>query len=341
MKKIPQIAEYIWLSPGGLLRGKTRILQTPVMKPQDLPLWNFDGSSTRQAAGKFSDVTLKPVRVYSDPFRSKDDIIVLCECFDDGKLEKTNSFNTRSKLVKAVEGKEDLEMWTGIEQEYTLFDTKTRLPHLWKEHQNPGIGPQGPYYCGVGGDRAFGREIVEIHMNHCLSMGIAFGGINAEVMASQWEFQVGTGELLKIADDLITARYVLERITEKYGVYVNYHPRPHPGDWNGSGGHVNFSTKKMRAEGGLEEIKKAIKKLGLTHVTDLDNYGEHNHERLTGKHETASMHSFSWGVGDRGASIRINKAVAEQGKGYFEDRRPASNLDPYLVLSSIVNSIFH
>lgn len=340
MQKNIQIAEYIWISAQGRLRSKTRIFQKPLNNVKEVPLWNFDGSSTGQAEGKFSDVTLMPVRMYSDPFRNGPHVMILCECYEDSALTEPNQYNTRHLLREVLKGKDNYEMLSGIEQEYVLFDTKTKAPYMWKDHQDPGIGAQGPYYCSVGGDRCFGRQIVEEHMNLCLKMGLNFGGLNGEVMASQWEFQIGTAEPLLVADDLWVARYVLERVTEHYGVYINYHPKPHLGDWNGSGGHVNFSTKQMRQEGGLAEIKKVMDKLKASHIEDLEAYGEDNHKRLTGHHETASMTHFSWGVGDRGSSVRINRHVADLGKGYFEDRRPASNLDPYLVLSKIVKSVF-
>ena len=340
MNKSVQIAEYIWVSAKGIMRSKTKVFDHHLKDISEIPQWNFDGSSTGQAHGKFSDITLKPVRLYQDPFRNPNDLFVLCETYDDSKCEKPNVADTRNLLRKALIGKEHLEMMTGIEQEYVLFDAKTKLPYMWKEHQDPGSGPQGPYYCGVGGHRIFGRDIIEDHMKLCLKSNLSYAGANAEVMASQWEFQIGTGELLKMADDLWIARYILERITEKYGCYVNYHPKPHFGDWNGSGGHVNFSTKEMREKGGLDIIKNAIKKLEHSHFNDIHAFGEDNHLRLTGKHETQSMKVFTWGVADRGASIRINKHVADNEKGYFEDRRPASNLDPYLVLATIVNSIF-
>lgn len=341
MKNFPQIAEYVWLSNKGIIRSKTKILPEAIKQVTDLPIWNFDGSSTEQASGHFSDVTLKPVRIYKDPFRKQNHILVLCECFNDLAKNEINSKNTRALLRQSLEGKENEEIYAGIEQEYVLYDTKTKLPYKWDSHQEPGAGPQGPYYCAIGGNKIYGREIVEEHMMKCLEADLLFHGINAEVMPSQWEFQIGTGDALKVADDLWVGRYVLERITENYGAYVNYHPKPHIGDWNGSGGHVNFSSKKMREEGGLKEIERAIHKLEKRHKHDINLYGEENNKRLTGLYETQSINKFSWGIGDRGSSIRINKSVAEKGKGYFEDRRPASNLDPYVVLSAIINSIYH
>lgn len=341
MVKLPQIVEYVWVSAGGVLRSKARIFEKAITDVKDMPLWTFDGSSTGQAIGRFSDVILKPARVYPDPFRKHHHVMVLCECYNDSKLTEANAHNTRKRLTDAMDGFHKEDMLAGIEQEYVFYDAKTRLPFGWKEHQDPGAGPQGPYYCGAGGDKVFGRHMAEEHMDLCLQMGIKIGGINAEVMASQWEFQIGTAEPLTVADDLWMARYVLERVTERHHAFVNYHPKPHLGDWNGSGGHVNFSTRSMRTEGGLKAIEEAIKRLEKTHKEHLEVYGDYNHMRLTGRHETQSMDKFSWGVGDRGSSIRINKSVAEAGKGYFEDRRPASNLDPYLVLSKIVQSVLH
>ena len=101
---------------------------------------------------------------------------------------------------------------------------------------------------------------------------------------------------------------------------------------------TNFSTAEMRAPGGITAIEAAITKLSLNHAKHLLVYGTDNEQCLTGKHETASMTSFSSGVANRGCSIRIPRSVAAEGRGYFEDRRPASNCDPYQVTAIVAET---
>lgn len=228
------------------------------------------------------------------------------------------------------------EPWFGIEQEYTLLQKDTKWPLGWPVGGFP--GPQGPYYCGVGADKSFGRDIVDAHYKACLYAGINISGINGEVMPAQWEFQVGPATGISAGDQLWVARYILERITEIAGVVLSFDPKPIPGDWNGAGAHTNYSTKSMRNDGGIDVIRKAIEKLGLRHEQHIAAYGEGNDRRLTGRHETADINSFSWGVANRGASIRVGRDTEKAGKGYFEDRRPASNMDPYVVTSMIAET---
>jgi len=196
---------------------------------------------------------------------------------------------------------------------------------------------QGDYYCGSGANNAIGRDCVESAFKRCILAGIHVTGMNAEVAPSQWEIQV-CAKGIAAADQLIMTRYILNRTAEMYGLWVNYEPKPMKGNWNGSGCHVNFSTKKMRSDGGYSSIFEAVKKLEKDHEKHMKHYGKGNEERMTGEHETSSMETFSYGVADRGASIRIPNDTKRLGKGYFEDRRPASNMDPYLVTSLILET---
>ena len=328
-------AEYIWIDghkPTAKLRSKTKIFEGPVKSLDDISMWGFDGSSTMQAEGSDSDCMLKPVYYLPDPIRGGDDILVMNEVRKpDGSIHESN---TRARLVEIAEKHKDEDAWFGIEQEYTFF--KGRSPLGWPNGGYP--APQGPFYCGVGADEVFGRDIVEDHMDICLQAGIQISGINAEVMPGQWEFQVGSLGPLEVSDQLWIARWILYRIAENYGVNATLHPKPVKGDWNGAGAHANFSTKPMRENGGLKIIESACEKLGRKHEEHIAVYGAHNEERLTGLHETCALHEFRYGVSDRGASIRIPMDTANNGKGYLEDRRPSANMDPYQVCAALIET---
>jgi glutamine synthetase len=322
--------EYIWLdgyTPEPNLRSKTKVL-TSETEPEleSLPIWNFDGSSTEQAEGNYSDCLLKPVKLIRDPQR-KNGYLVLCEVLNPDMTP--HSSNTRSSI------KDNSNMWVGFEQEYFIYDGELPLGHT-----KGNMKPQGEYYCGIGTDNVSGRNIVEHHLDVCLSAGLNLTGINAEVALGQWEFQVMGKGTLDSCDQLILCRYLLQRVAETYSVKIEYHPKPLQGDWNGSGLHTNFSNKKMREVGGKEYFDSILNVFELNHSKHIENYGSDNEYRLTGKHETQSIDKFSYGVSDRGSSIRIPQVTVNNGwKGYVEDRRPASNGDPYRIMKVISESV--
>ena len=329
------MAEYIWMdghTPTQKLRSKTKILSKKISSVSELPQWGFDGSSTNQAEGNFSDCLLKPVWLCKDPIRGEENILVMCEVMNaDGSVHASN---TRAHLREIEEKFSKEKIWFGIEQEYTFFEG--RNPLGWPEGGYP--APQGPFYCGVGADEAFGREIVEDHLDLCLEAGLELSGINAEVMPGQWEYQIGPLGPLEVADQMWVSRWLLYRISEDYGVSATLHPKPVKGDWNGAGAHINFSTQSMREEGGLKVIEDACEKLSKKHDEHIAVYGAHNDERLTGDHETQSISEFSYGVSDRGASIRIPMQTSNDGHGYLEDRRPSSNMDPYRACAILIET---
>ena len=340
--KIKKI-KYIWLdgydTPN--LRSKTKYVELDEISIDKIPEWGFDGSSTMQSEGKDSDCILKPVKIYKNTMKVIDgyppccNILALCEVMNpDGTPHKSN---TRSKLVELAEKYKDSEMWFGIEQEYVFMNPETQRPHGWPEKGFP--SPQGRYYCGVGGDSVRMRRLVEEHAAFSMQAGIPIGGTNAEVMLSQWEYQIGPSSPLDICDDLWIARYMLELLSESKNIYVSLDPKPIKGDWNGSGAHINFSTKHMREESDHLHIEKVIHELAKYHKEHIAEYGLGNENRLTGEHETQHIDEFSSGNSDRGASIRIPMATAKEGKGYLEDRRPAANMDPYRAVARLVETI--
>eukprot|EP00096_Caligus_rogercresseyi_P003354 TRINITY_DN1624_c0_g1_i1.p1 TRINITY_DN1624_c0_g1~~TRINITY_DN1624_c0_g1_i1.p1 ORF type:complete len:363 (-),score=111.80 TRINITY_DN1624_c0_g1_i1:778-1866(-) len=330
---------YVWIDGSGEnLRCKTRTVDFIPEKPEELPVWNFDGSSTAQAEGSNSDVYLYPVAIYNDPFRQGNNKLILCETFKYNK--KPTITNNRKVCKELMDRCAEQKPWFGIEQEYTLLDIDQH-PFGWPK--NGFLGPQGPYYCGVGADKVYGRDIVEAHYRACLYAGVNIAGTNAEVMPAQWEFQVGPCEGIKMGDDLWMARFLLYRVAEEFGVIVSLDPKPIPGDWNGAGAHTNFSTLKMREANGYSHIEAAIDKLSNHHIRHIKAYdpneGRDNERRLTGLHETSSIHDFSAGVANRGCSIRIPRGVHDEKKGYLEDRRPSSNCDPYQVTGALVKTV--
>lgn len=324
--------EYIWLDgyfPTQNMRSKTMVRNNFSGKLEDCPIWCFDGSSTKQAEGGSSDCLLKPVAIFPDPVRENGFLVMNEVLNPDSTPHISNG--------RATIDDDDDDFWFGFEQEYFIMDVDTQLPLGFPLGGYP--GPQGLYYCSVGGKNTHGRSFVEEHADLCIAAGIEFEGINQEVACGQWEFQLFAKGAKKAGDELWVARYLLDRLTENYGYYIEYHPKPVKGDWNGSGMHANFSDTQLRESGNEEVFNNVCEAFGMNIKRHMDVYGEHNELRLTGLHETQSIDSFSYGVSDRGASIRIPIGTVEDGwKGRLEDRRPASNADPYKIASVIVKT---
>jgi len=325
--------DYIWLdgyTPTPNLRTKCCIKEfDDFPSVEELPEWGFDGSSTQQASGSDSDCILKPVAAYPDGTR-ENGVLVMCEVMlPNGQPHPSN---TRAGIL------DDKDAWFGFEQEYFLVENG-RILGFPKQGFPP---PQGGYYCGVGNKNIgpIARSIVDEHLDLCHFAGINHEGINAEVAKGQWEFQIFGKGSKRAADEIWVARFLLLRLTEEYGIDVEWHCKPLKGDWNGSGMHANFSTKKLREEGGKEYFDKLMAQFEKNTAAHIAVYGPDNDQRLTGLHETQSIDKFSWGVADRGASIRVPHAFANNDwKGYLEDRRPNSEGDPYAIASRILQTI--
>jgi glutamine synthetase len=322
------IVEHVWIDGYDGLRSKTRVMDGEINSLHDIPVWNFDGSSTNQATGEDSEVLIHPCALFNDPMRKAHHKLVLCETTTAKNEPLTNNHRRWAKSI--FDMAPEKEPWFGLEQEYFLLNTVTNKPLGYD-----GAVKQGQYYCSAGAKNAFGRDIAEAHLEACVYAGIKISGINAEVAPGQWEYQIGPCLGIEQGDHLWMARFLLERVAEKYGVAVTIEPKPLDGDWNGSGCHANYSTKEMR-EGtndktGLDFINETIYKLSQNHLEHMKVYGKDNEKRLSGLHETSRYDEFSSDIANRGCSIRIGNNTFNEKKGYFEDRRPSSNCDPYLV----------
>lgn len=331
------VYEYIWIAGDDThtnLRSKCRTIEN---ETHEVPEWNFDGSSTGQSCeGQDTEIILKPVYTVHDPLSNLGvpKYLVLCECYyPNGEHTKDN---TRKPAIDIHLKYIDKGYLFGLEQEYFLFKNGCSL----KEYTP---SKQGQYYCGNGTYKYFARQLVEEHYAACLKSGIKISGTNSEVAAGQYEFQIGPLGV-EVGDHLIIARYLLNRIAEKYGYEVDYSPKPLQtrfgiSDENGSGCHCNFSNNLTRDINGYIHVPDIINKLKSYHHDIQNLYGIDNHLRLTGKNETSSLDTFSYGIGTRHTSIRIPNSFVKLQSGYLEDRRPAANMDPYLVTSSIIKWI--
>jgi glutamine synthetase len=335
----PVILEYIWLDGNMELRSKYKTIYTDAeIDTINIPKWNYDGSSTNQATTDNSEIILNPASIYKNPFfQDNKAFLVLCDTYYEvnDKIHPTST-NNRFNAFNIFNKRKDMEPWYGIEQEYFMmrpFGTHdSNIPPFFT--MNDHTKAQGDYYCGVGTQHIMYRELAEKHYKYCLYAGLNISGVNAEVAPNQWEYQIGPSIGIEAGDMLWVSRYILHKLSEEYNVNISFKPKPIMNPWNGSGLHTNFSTKATREEGGLDVINHYIQLLGTKHNDHIMVYGD-NSMRLNGECETSDINTFSCGYGNRGCSIRIPKDTLKNGYGYFEDRRPASNADPYQVTSII------
>lgn len=348
------IVEYLWLDVDGELRTKARFLDkfdkklvknicnSKYIKDNKkkylsyIPQWNYDGSSTGQAITDNSETILKPVNVIKNPFQNG--LLVLCENFN--MNDKIVPGNNRSHASLKFNKNKNIKCWFGVEQEFFFFDKKSNEPLLWSERKNTS---QDKYYCGVNNSSQIERDIMDELFRTSINVGLSMSGINQEVAPSQWEYQIGPVEGIETADQLIFAKFILQRLCQKYDLYPNFYPKPTIIDknFNGSGCHVNISTKKSRKNKGYYHILKYLENFDKDHKNFVNNYtGVDNELRLTGKNETSSKDKFSFSVGGRATSVRIPFETRSNEKGYFEDRRPGSNIDYYLILSKYLDYLY-
>lgn len=311
---------------------------------------------------------------YSNQLLAIKNYLVLCETYLDSEITIPHPTNTRYAANIIMNTHKDQKPLFGLEQEFFLFDNLTGRPLDWTadyvENSIPGLSAnvmgdfstfpsftlkhddtgKERHYCGVGAGKVSSRNALENVVNEALALGFNITGMNYEVAPGQAEIQI-CEEGIKAADNLVLLRYILAREMELANLRVDISSKPiktggsksedgKNHEWNGSGCHMNFSTEEMRtAPGGYAAIMRAMPKLEAKHAEHIACYGEDNAERLTGKNETSSMDRFSYGLGNRAASIRIPTAVPKLDCGYFEDRRPSGSMDPYRVTSKLLDTV--
>lgn len=327
--------EYVWTGLENKIYSKVRILNEYSISLENIPIWNFDGSSTNHSNTDNSDIYLKPVKIYKHPFLDDKicSYLVLCECLNNDMTP--HKINYRDQLIKLEEKYKDKKYLFGIEQEYAVFEKTV----------NNMLSPYGGYsyeqtgYCATNGNNVFKkmRDLVVEHTLLCIKAGIKIFGNNLEVANSSAEFQIGTCDMITCCDDLIMARFILYVLSEKYDAIISLHPKPFGDNYNGSGCHTNLSSEDMRND--IKYIYEACEKLKLKHGENNKFFGDYNELRLTGKHETSDINHFSYGVADRTATVRIPLSVFNDQKGYMEYRFPASNLEPYLGINKLITMI--
>ena len=343
--------EYIWYDASGAFRSKVRIVHcSPTQINTHMHAdWNYDGSSTGYTTTQNSEVILHPVATYTDRSRERY-YYLLCESILQ-TLSDTQYLDPRHQLERLFNQNQVsiLEPWFGFEQEFFILDKRTNQI-LGFNHSTTPLPPQAPYYCGVqlpsgydyltAGDRGINitRELTEAIVKRCMDIGVGVTGWNLEVAPGQTEIQV-FGHGLRACDDLMMMRYMAYCVLAQHQLEPDFRPKPLGSQWNGSGMHTNVSTAQTRAEGGMDVIEGYMSSLKQYHTAHIAVYGEGNVHRLTGTHETSSMETFTHGVGDRTASVRIPTQTMRNGCGYFEDRRPAANANPYIVAERILKTI--
>lgn len=358
------ICEYIWIDNDNNIRSKTKnipldeLLDNEEIKRFNIearkifisnpsnfiiencniklfPLWNFDGSSTNQSTGDNTEVMLRPLKCYKHPFDNYN-LIILCDCFSNYSSKLCNSITNSLEIIEKYNYK---NYWVGLEQEYFIMDTVTKKPIGYDNNDNKDC--QCNYYCGNDARYNYGRKIAELHNFSCLNIGIKVSGINAEVAVGQWEYQIGPVSPVDACHDLIVSRFILSRIAEKYDLYISFEPKVLK-EWNGSGCHINISSGKMRDKNNInayDEIINSIKLLKKNHSETIRSYGSNNELRMTGKHETSNIDIFTYGIGTRNTSVRIGNETHKNKYGYFEDRRPGANINPYIAISALINDM--
>jgi len=337
------LATYIWIdSTQEQLRQKTATLDSFPSDVSELKIWNFDGSSTGQASGNYSDVLLRPVAFFRDPFRRGNHILVFCECLrEDGNPHPNDA---RRPLAQTIESCQEKDPLFVLEQQYTMLDLKHR-PLGWPQ---PSGFPSatGDSYCGIGADRSFGRDIAEAHISACLFAGVKIEGMRGGLMPGQWAFRIGPGSGVEVADHLWVARFILHQVAEQFGVVISIHPNP-VAKISTSFLPVYLATKEIREEKGLKAAEEAAKRLRETHESYQEIFRREQGREFSIEFSRELSRDFSRDLSrdfsradlDPRDLVRAREVPESWGSKYLEDGRPASNCDPYVLIQKIAETV--
>ena len=319
------LATYVWQD----VRQHTRCKYKTLALGETPPIWNCEGD------GGEPEVLLIPVCVIRDPFfvSNPADIVVLCECNSPLTGGPTET-NTRRGAKTIFDKGRNVHPAFGLSQEYVLCDAKTLQPWKWNEFfEKSPLSRSDASYCGIGTGAVIGREIALKHYRACVYAGLTMSELCTTGLPSQWRFEMGPTEGLRASDELLLARFFLDSLCEQNALKPLYHPKPKR-KCRGSACTVKYSNDQTRKEDGLTEILLIVHSLSESHAEHMPHFGKDNEKRLDGT-DASSFHEFVYGTGDKKASVNIPSIVFFEKKGYFEDRRPGANCDPYAVTALI------
>ncbi|KAK9832481.1 hypothetical protein WJX81_000192 [Elliptochloris bilobata] len=332
------LAEYIFVGGNGSdLHSKSRVLDAKPKSVEELRPWHFDGSQTGQAPASSSAVYLRPRAIYPDPVRGGDHILVLCDTYTPPTVESDSGAqqmqlhpsNNRAPCERVMRAAASSAPVFSCEQQYSLLDPKTGWPVGLPEGSMAGTSNS---YCASGAALASGRDFQDAHLRACMHAGVRISGGHAEAAVGQWSYCVGPCRGIELGDQLWISRFILLRMADQFRTRASFEPKPVPGDWQGNGAHVKVSTRETREAGrGWFAVQEHVRRLGAAHGQHLMAYGAGAAARLG-----PSALTFRAGMEDRRAAVRIPTTVLVNQCGWYEDRRPAANMDPYLVTMLLV-----
>ncbi|GAX81512.1 hypothetical protein CEUSTIGMA_g8940.t1 [Chlamydomonas eustigma] len=344
------LVEYVWLgSSGSDLRSKSRVFDTRPSSVDDVPMIAVDGGSYDQHP-EGQEVFLKPRKLFRDPFRAGDHLLVLCDSFKTNvnsslrnqnsscTLEPSNS-NSRAPCEETLNQASAHLPIFAAEQEYCILASST-VPSstpAWPYAHLP--DPCKPYMSVPGLSEAnklktyaSGRHLAERHLQACLHAGIKITETSQRTSpaARLWSYKLGPLLGVDLADQLWMSRFILLRLSEEEGLSVSFDPTAVGGA--GARCNMKYSTSETRNPGGgLSCIQLHLELLESAHLLHLLAYSK-------GCVSSRSL-GFEVGVGgSKEPTLVVPSKTLILKAGHYVDQRPPSNVDPYLAIMVLVST---